>query len=653
VARQIDLPRAKQLKEEQRVVDAVLLAREIRKVLPDDPVLEDLWQDLTVEASFRIEPEGTQVYYRHARDVSGPWILAGQSPLIGVRLPNCDLRFRYVKAGYVTKEFQRPFPAFLEWTPTDALRAEQGEPQEMVFIDGAEANKWNQLPSNISPFLIDRYEVSNREYQEFVDAGGYDQPEYWQDVPFIRDGGELSWEKAMAFFVDATGHAQGPAGWLAGKFPPGESDYPVTGICWYEALAFARFAGKALPTVHHWKWAASSEDVGITASLSNFSDRGLTPRGTHTGIGRFEVYDVAGNAKEWCWNENEDGLRCLRGGAWSESEYRYTLDDYASPWDRGALHGFRCVRYLTDDAPEELTLQPVPKYVRAHRDVARKPLEFLRNWYDFDRLPLNAQQVQFDDPDPHPDYRHEVVHVDAAYVKERLEIHLFVPRGKQQKYDTVIWVPGIDRWNSKGTFTAKSYHDMKYVVDLPKSGRIVCHPIYMGTFQRYAGRPFYEHHRASPVQARDDFIAVSKDVSRAVDYLLTRADVNADRLIYFGHSLGAFRGPATLVTDGRFTAAVLLSGGYTDQTSSFPEIDNYQFTPHLKTPVLMINGATDTIGAYETSQLPCYEDIGSEIKKHVVLPAGHNPPAQDVFSEMTKWLDQLFADASVEANRMQ
>ena len=39
----------------------------------------------------------------------------------------------------------------------------------------------------------------------------------------------------------------------------------------------------------------------------------------------------------------------MKGGAWNESEYRFTMGDYASPWNRDLSHGFRCVRYLSDD----------------------------------------------------------------------------------------------------------------------------------------------------------------------------------------------------------------------------------------------------------------------------------------------------------------
>ena len=59
---------------------------------------------------------------------------------------------------------------------------------------------------NLSDFLLDRYEVTNLQFKEFVEAGGYRKPEYWKHK-FVKDGIELSWEAAMKLFVDQTGQA--------------------------------------------------------------------------------------------------------------------------------------------------------------------------------------------------------------------------------------------------------------------------------------------------------------------------------------------------------------------------------------------------------------------------------------------------------------
>ena len=87
----------------------------------------------------------------------------------------------------------------------------------------------------VRSFWIDRFEVTNRDFQRFVDRGGYSRPEFWKQ-PFERDGRVLSWQDAMKLFRDRSGQP-GPATWIGGGYPKGQDDYPVTGVSWFEAAA--------------------------------------------------------------------------------------------------------------------------------------------------------------------------------------------------------------------------------------------------------------------------------------------------------------------------------------------------------------------------------------------------------------------------------
>ena len=83
-----------------------------------------------------------------------------------------------------------------------------------------------------------------------MDAGGYADEKFWRQ-PFVERGRELTWHDAIARFVDRTGRP-GPASWEVGSFPDGAGDLPVSGVSWYEAAAYAEWAGKSLPTIFHW-----------------------------------------------------------------------------------------------------------------------------------------------------------------------------------------------------------------------------------------------------------------------------------------------------------------------------------------------------------------------------------------------------------------
>jgi formylglycine-generating enzyme required for sulfatase activity len=89
---------------------------------------------------------------------------------------------------------------------------------------------------------MDRYEVSNLEFKAFVDASGYAEAAYWQDLPFDADSG--GWQPAVRRFVDLTGQP-GPSTWQAGTYGDGTADHPVTGVSWFEATAYCRTAAVA------------------------------------------------------------------------------------------------------------------------------------------------------------------------------------------------------------------------------------------------------------------------------------------------------------------------------------------------------------------------------------------------------------------------
>jgi iron(II)-dependent oxidoreductase len=94
---------------------------------------------------------------------------------------------------------------------------------------------------SVDPVYLDRFVVSNEQFQQFVDAGGYEQLEFWHEeaLPALLD------------FVDQTG-TPGPRFWNDGQYSPGEQRLPVVGVSWYEAWAYARWVGKRLPTDAEW-----------------------------------------------------------------------------------------------------------------------------------------------------------------------------------------------------------------------------------------------------------------------------------------------------------------------------------------------------------------------------------------------------------------
>lgn len=108
-------------------------------------------------------------------------------------------------------------------------------------ISAAELHAAEGAVVRVGATYVDRFTVTNRQYQIFLNAGGYDQMPLWDPAiwPAVLD------------FVDATGHP-GPRYWRHGRFPAGKADHPVVGVSWYEAAAYARWVGKRLPTDAEW-----------------------------------------------------------------------------------------------------------------------------------------------------------------------------------------------------------------------------------------------------------------------------------------------------------------------------------------------------------------------------------------------------------------
>src|SRR5262249_13696498 len=156
-------------------------------------------------------------------------------------------------------------------------------------------------------------------------------------------------------------------------------------------------------------------------------------------------------------------------------------------------------------------------------------------------------------------------------------------------FKTVVAFPGT------GAFTVHDFaiHANWWEGELERSfvrtGRVVCMPTYQGSWDRIKG-PMLD---PSTIRGRTRFIQWTQDLSRAVDSLATRSDIDSQRLSFSGFSLGAAIAPVLLVAEPRFKSALLISGGYHHASAWVPEIDPRRYAPHFKLPVLMLNGNCD------------------------------------------------------------
>jgi formylglycine-generating enzyme required for sulfatase activity len=191
----------------------------------------------------------------------------------------------------------------------------------------------------LPPFYIDRHEVTNDEYAKFLKATGYPAPPYWQ----------------------------------GGRYPAGKGNYPVIYVSRQDAMAYAKWTGKRLPTESEWEKAARGTDgrvfpwgnkfdpfrAATAESDLQYIEDALCNINTANRVERAEgdlspygVHDMAGNVREWTATTVRGArhMAIIKGGSWvdlsinARAAYREAVSGEA----KSHIIGFRCVKNYTD-----------------------------------------------------------------------------------------------------------------------------------------------------------------------------------------------------------------------------------------------------------------------------------------------------------------
>ena len=222
----------------------------------------------------------------------------------------------------------------------------------------------------VNAFYLDRFIVTNHQFKEFVSDKGYDQQSLWDVAIWPR----------VSEFVDRSS-TPGPRFWDAGGYGPGEDDWPVVGVSWYEADAFARWAGRRLPSDAEWVKAAAcpTDSTNHDTVLKKFpwgdafdpqrANLWISSWGGPNNVTDFQnvpsshpIVQLIGNVWEWTACDVkitsyardvqfERPLKSLRGGAFDtyfENQVTCHLQSGDSPLSRRRNVGFRCGLSATD-----------------------------------------------------------------------------------------------------------------------------------------------------------------------------------------------------------------------------------------------------------------------------------------------------------------
>jgi formylglycine-generating enzyme required for sulfatase activity len=626
---------------------AFTLALQVEAAIPNDPEMAELWETFSWKTSIPSIPPGATVSRRAYGDPDAEWQELGVTPLYDIHVPFGPSVLRLEAPGYspllrvigggmaVAVELpvqEVPDAGFVVVNPERfQLETEASLPAGMVRVPEGTASIDGESVSFRS-FLLGRYEVTNKEFQEFVDAGGYRRRDLWE-YEFLDDGEAIPFDEAMARFVDSTGR-HGPSTWVAGTYPSGEDEYPVAGVSWYEAAAYARFVGRELPTIHHWRRAFAVALLAWELPASNVDHGAAAAVGESNGIGWTGTFDMLGNLREWCSNASTDGQRVIVGGAWNDAPY-LVEESISTPtsrpgFDRTATNGFRLAVTVEEADVLAAIRRPIrgaviqlPGEPSSDEVFAAKLSDF-----DYDHSPFNAVVEESEEKRY---WTRELIRIDTSDGQGRIPIYLYLPKRESTRHQLLMFWPGL----SAQIF--ESPDSMTFQLDfVVRNGRAVAMPAPTGTFEKLLPlRPGWDTHTG-----RNLAIEQIREFRRATDYLQTRSDIESDNLGYAGFSWGGRVGAMVLAVDDRFKVGVLNQAGI--NAGDHPDINVVNFLPRVNTPVLHFSGRYDTDFRFESSSKPFFDRLGTadQDKKHVVELSGHFVAREVVRGETLDWLDK-------------
>ncbi len=228
----------------------------------------------------------------------------------------------------------------------------------------------------LDAFWIDVTPVTNRQYLAFIEDGAYDDPRHW-------DAAGWRWRQRSSASAPEFWSRDGAGSWSVRRFgraQPLHPDEPVQHVCWYEADAFARWAGKRLPTEAEWEKAASWDPMTQTKRLFPWGDEDPGPSTANLGQTHYEpavvgaypdgvspwrCHQMLGDVWEWTSSDLlpypgfasfpyaeytevffGSSYKVLRGGSWATHPHaiRTTFRNWDYPIRRQIFSGLRCAR---------------------------------------------------------------------------------------------------------------------------------------------------------------------------------------------------------------------------------------------------------------------------------------------------------------------
>tara|TARA_B100001250_G_scaffold390590_1_gene390706 strand:+ start:1250 stop:3835 length:2586 start_codon:yes stop_codon:yes gene_type:complete len=617
-------------------------AKDLLGSFPENKLLNLYFDKATVPINISTDSLLAKVYIKYESDTS--WNYVGETPIDSLKVPASTKRHK------AAKDFQLKF--IINERSILAATNQSGHfyfgkvddfPDDHSIISGLKDHLM-YFPGidfggiTFEPFSISRTEVSNLDFKDFVDNGGYENENYW-DFPVIIDSKEYTYDMVIKSFVDKHGKP-GPSNWSYGQFAANRENFPVTGISWFEARAYARYKKLALPNVFQWLSGAGLS--GFVENLPDISNSNLKANylwevNDSRGGNYYGIKNIAGNVREWATNPKgvEKINYSILGGSYLDNPYSFNEYQSVSPFDRSLSNGFRLVKSKNDKSLDNFTITYNQRNILSEPDVSDEVFNIYKKQFEYENYDLDETLELISGHDGYVVQRYELT---PPYISDEL-LHGYIVYSK--KIDGLI-IPIIEFPIAAAIYRGSDESIVESIIANQKhllmEGYAIIRPVYSSTYSRKKTINSWWANETD--QYKNTVIKMGKDYKRSIDYIESRDDFDFKNLSYMGYSWGSIMGNIMLAIDDRVKFAFLLAGGLEVQKTK-QEIDPAIYTRRITMPVMHINGKNDGVFDYNNSQLPMQKLLGTpeEDQEMIVLEGvGHIIPEDIIIENHLKWL---------------